>query len=60
MFTDSRDYFFRKLFKAGEFDKTLCPIDFVQDNESCSTLRCDARTALPAAPFTQSKTGALR
>lgn len=36
IFTDSRGYFFESYSKK-EFDEKVCPVDFVQDNESCST-----------------------
>lgn len=36
VFTDARGYFFESYNKAS-FDSMVCPVDFVQDNESCST-----------------------
>ncbi|MDE6009257.1 MAG: dTDP-4-dehydrorhamnose 3,5-epimerase [Muribaculaceae bacterium] len=36
VFTDSRGYFFES-YNKKVFDAEVCPVDFVQDNESCST-----------------------
>lgn len=36
IFKDARGYFFES-FSKREFDEKVCPVDFVQDNESCST-----------------------
>ncbi len=36
VFVDNRGYFFES-FSQREFDEKVCPIRFVQDNESCST-----------------------
>ncbi|WP_290379729.1 dTDP-4-dehydrorhamnose 3,5-epimerase [uncultured Duncaniella sp.] len=52
--TDSRGYFFESYSKQ-EFDKNICPIDFVQDNESCSTYGVMRGLHFQRPPFTQSK-----
>lgn len=36
VFTDARGYFFESYRKA-DFDRLVAPVNFVQDNESCST-----------------------
>ena len=36
LFRDDRGYFFES-FSQQEFNRLVRPIDFVQDNESCST-----------------------
>ncbi len=54
IFTDSRGYFFESYSKQ-EFDKNICPIDFVQDNESCSTYGVMRGLHFQRPPFTQSK-----
>lgn len=36
VFADSRGYFFES-YNKQTFDSEVCPVDFVQDNESCST-----------------------
>ena len=54
VFADARGYFFESYSKR-EFDEKVCPIDFVQDNESCST-KCVMRGLhFQKPPFTQSK-----
>ncbi|WP_289732596.1 dTDP-4-dehydrorhamnose 3,5-epimerase [uncultured Duncaniella sp.] len=54
IFTDSRGYLFESYSKQ-EFDKNICPIDFVQDNESCSTYGVMRGLHFQRPPFTQSK-----
>ena len=54
IFTDARGYFFESYSKQ-EFDKNICPIDFVQDNESCSTYGVMRGLHFQRPPFTQSK-----
>lgn len=52
--TDTRGYFFESYSKR-EFDKKIRPIDFVQDNESCSTKGVMRGLHFQRPPFTQSK-----
>ena len=54
IFTDSRGYFFESYSKK-EFDKKVRPIDFVQDNESCSTYGVMRGLHFQRPPFAQSK-----
>lgn len=54
VFKDSRGYFFESYSKR-EFDEKVCPIDFVQDNESCSTKGVMRGLHFQRPPFTQSK-----
>lgn len=54
IFTDSRGYFFESYSKK-EFDEKVCPVDFVQDNESCSTYGVMRGLHFQRPPFTQSK-----
>jgi len=54
VFTDARGYFFESYSKR-EFDEKVRPIDFVQDNESCSTKGVMRGLHFQRPPFTQSK-----
>lgn len=54
VFTDARGYFFESYSKR-EFDEKVCPIDFVQDNESCSSRGVMRGLHFQCPPFTQSK-----
>lgn len=54
IFKDSRGYFFESYSKR-EFDEKVRPVDFVQDNESCSTYGVMRGLHFQAPPFTQSK-----
>lgn len=52
--TDARGYFFESYSKR-EFDEKVRPVDFVQDNESCSTKGVMRGLHFQRPPFTQSK-----
>ncbi len=52
--TDARGYFFESYSKR-EFDEKVRPVDFVQDNESCSTRGVMRGLHFQIPPFTQSK-----
>lgn len=54
IFTDARGYFFESYSKR-EFDEKVRPVDFVQDNESCSTRGVMRGLHFQRPPFTQSK-----
>lgn len=54
VFTDARGYFFESYSKR-EFDANVRPVDFVQDNESCSTHGVMRGLHFQRPPFTQSK-----
>ncbi len=54
IFKDSRGYFFESYSKR-EFDETVQPIDFVQDNESCSTYGVMRGLHFQRPPYAQSK-----
>lgn len=54
IFTDARGYFFESYSKR-EFDEKVCPVDFVQDNESCSSRGVMRGLHFQRPPFTQSK-----
>lgn len=54
VFTDARGYFFESYSKR-EFDEKVRPVDFVQDNESCSTKGVMRGLHFQRPPFTQSK-----
>ncbi|MDE5838989.1 MAG: dTDP-4-dehydrorhamnose 3,5-epimerase [Paramuribaculum sp.] len=54
IFTDSRGYFFESYSKR-EFDEKVRPVDFVQDNESCSTKGVLRGLHFQRPPYTQSK-----
>lgn len=54
IFTDSRGYFFESYSKR-EFDEKVRPVNFVQDNESCSTKGVMRGLHFQRPPFTQSK-----
>lgn len=54
IFTDSRGYFFESYSKK-EFDEKVRPVDFVQDNESCSTKGVMRGLHFQLPPFTQAK-----
>lgn len=54
VFKDARGYFFESYSKR-EFDEKVRPIDFVQDNESCSTKGVMRGLHFQRPPYTQSK-----
>ena len=54
IFTDSRGYFFESYSKK-EFDEKVRPVNFVQDNESCSSYGVMRGLHFQRPPFTQSK-----
>lgn len=54
LFTDARGYFFESYSKR-EFDRLVRPVDFVQDNESCSTRGVMRGLHFQRPPFTQAK-----
>ena len=59
IFKDARGYFFES-FSKREFDEKVRPVDFVQDNESCSTKGVmRARPAFPASALHAVQAGAL-
>ena len=51
---DARGYFFESYSKK-EFDEKVCPVDFVQDNESCSTRGVMRGLHFQRPPYTQAK-----
>ena len=54
IFEDARGYFFES-FSQREFDEKVCPITFVQDNESKSSYGVMRGLHFQRPPFTQSK-----
>lgn len=54
VFADARGYFFESYSKR-EFDEKVRPVDFVQDNESCSSYGVMRGLHFQRPPFTQSK-----
>ena len=54
VFNDSRGYFFES-FSQREFNEKVCPITFVQDNESMSSYGVMRGLHFQRPPFTQSK-----
>lgn len=58
IFEDARGYFFES-FSQREFDEKVCPITFVQDNESKSSYGVMRGLHFQRPPFTQ-QTSALR
>jgi len=54
IFKDARGYFFES-FSKREFDEKVRPIDFVQDNESCSTKGVMRGLHFQKPPFAQAK-----
>ena len=54
IFEDSRGYFFES-FSQREFDEKVCPIVFVQDNESKSSYGVMRGLHFQYPPYTQSK-----
>lgn len=54
IFTDSRGYFFESYSKK-EFNEKVRPVNFVQDNESCSTYGVMRGLHFQRPPFAQSK-----
>lgn len=54
IFSDARGYFFESYSKR-EFDEKVRPIEFVQDNESCSSRGVIRGLHFQRPPFTQSK-----
>lgn len=54
VFKDSRGYFYESYSKK-EFDKEVCPVDFVQDNQSCSVKGVIRGLHFQRPPYSQSK-----
>lgn len=54
IFKDARGYFFES-FSKREFDEIVAKIDFVQDNESCSTYGVMRGLHFQRPPFAQAK-----
>ena len=54
IFKDARGYFFESYSKK-EFDEKVRPVDFVQDNESCSAYGVMRGLHFQRPPFAQSK-----
>lgn len=54
IFKDARGYFFES-FSKREFDEKIGPINFVQDNESCSTKGVIRGLHFQRPPFSQAK-----
>lgn len=54
IFKDSRGYFFES-FSQREFNEKVAPIQFVQDNESCSTYGVMRGLHFQKPPYSQSK-----
>lgn len=54
VFKDARGYFFES-FSQREFDEKVCPITFVQDNESMSSYGVMRGLHFQRPPYTQSK-----
>ena len=54
VFEDARGYFFES-FSQREFDEKVCPITFVQDNESKSSYGVMRGLHFQRPPFIQSK-----
>ncbi|MDE7351114.1 MAG: dTDP-4-dehydrorhamnose 3,5-epimerase [Muribaculaceae bacterium] len=54
VFTDARGYFFES-FSKRLFDKEVAPVDFVQDNESCSSYGVIRGLHFQRPPFCQAK-----
>ena len=56
VFRDSRGYFFES-FNLKEFEQKVRPVNFVQDNESCSSYGVLRGLHFQKPPFAQSKLG---
>lgn len=54
LFTDVRGYFFES-FSQKEFDEKVRSVQFVQDNESCSSYGVMRGLHFQRPPFTQAK-----
>jgi dTDP-4-dehydrorhamnose 3,5-epimerase len=54
VFNDSRGYFF-EAFKKAEFEKHIGKVDFIQDNESCSSVGALRGLHYQLNPFSQAK-----
>ena len=54
IFKDARGYFFES-FSKREFDEKVAKIDFVQDNESCSSYGVMRGLHFQRPPFAQAK-----
>lgn len=54
VFTDARGYFFESYCKKV-FDEAVRPVEFVQDNESCSSLGVMRGLHFQRPPYTQAK-----
>lgn len=54
VFTDARGYFFES-YNKSVFDCEVCPVDFVQDNESCSSRGVMRGLHFQRPPYSQAK-----
>ena len=54
VFTDARGYFFES-YNKSVFDREVCPVDFVQDNESCSSRGVMRGLHFQRPPYSQAK-----
>ena len=54
IFKDARGYFFES-FSKREFDEKVCKVEFVQDNESCSTRGVMRGLHFQRPPYSQAK-----
>lgn len=54
VFKDARGYFLES-YNKKIFDKEVCPVDFVQDNESCSSFGVMRGLHFQRPPFAQAK-----
>ena len=54
IFEDARGYFFES-YNKQVFDAEVCPVEFVQDNESCSTYGVMRGLHFQRPPFAQAK-----
>ncbi|MDR1161211.1 MAG: dTDP-4-dehydrorhamnose 3,5-epimerase [Tannerellaceae bacterium] len=54
VFNDSRGYFF-EAFRKAEFEKHIGRVDFIQDNESCSSMGALRGLHYQLDPFSQAK-----
>ena len=54
IFEDARGYFFES-YNKKVFDAEVCPVEFVQDNESCSTYGVMRGLHFQRPPFAQAK-----
>lgn len=54
IFKDARGYFYES-YNKQEFDRLICPVEFVQDNESCSQYGVMRGLHFQRPPHTQAK-----